>query len=333
MALYLYDAGTRRRELLWSDTDITCGDPIPIRPRERPPVIASQLLADARPEGRFLVSDVYRGLTGVPRGEIKSLRIVAIPAKTHPTMNYPNLGVTRDDPGKCVLGTVPVEADGSAYFRVPAGVIVFFQALDEGGVAMQTMRGATHVQSGQTLSCIGCHESRQQAPPAKPALASLREPTRLSTGPEGSWPLRFDRLVQPVLDRQCVSCHSAQATNGVAAKFDLSPAKAYDTLVAFGKPSLQDQVLAAYRRGFSIPGDGIAQCSALWALLAGPEGHSNVQLDAEDRERLLTWMDTYAQRLGHFSDEQERELLELRRACAYLLIERPRDQTAALDRR
>ncbi len=128
------------------------------------------------------MADVYRGLTGVPRGEIKSLRIVAVPAKTHPTMNFPNLGVTRDDPGKCVLGTVPVEADGSAYFRVPAGVIVFFQALDERGVAVQTMRSATHVQPGQTLSCIGCHEPRQQAPPAKPALAGLREPSRLTRG-------------------------------------------------------------------------------------------------------------------------------------------------------
>ena len=32
-----------------------------------------------------------------------------------------------------ILGTVPVEADGSAYFLVPSGVPVFFQALDERG--------------------------------------------------------------------------------------------------------------------------------------------------------------------------------------------------------
>ena len=330
MALYLYDAATRTRELLWSDDDIACGDPIPVRPRERPPVIASQLADSAAKEGRFLVSDVYRGLTGVERGEIKSLRIVAVPAKTHPTMNFPNLGVTRDDPGKCVLGTVPVEEDGSAHFRVPAGVIVFFQALNEQGVAVQTMRGASHVQPGQTLSCIGCHESRHEAPPAKLALASRREPSRLSAGPEGSWPLRFDHLVQPVLDRQCVSCHNPAATNAVAAKFDLTPAKAYDTLIGFGKPSLNEQVWAAYRRGYSIPGDGIAQRSALLAMLDAPQGHYDVNLNADGRERLLTWLDTYAQRLGHFSDEQERELIELRRASAGLLIERPRQQTAAL---
>ncbi|HEY9173514.1 MAG TPA: hypothetical protein VI136_14605, partial [Verrucomicrobiae bacterium] len=330
MALYLYDAATRTREPLWIDADISCSDPIPVHPRERPPVIASQLADHAAPEGRFLVSDVYQGRAGARRGDIKSLRIVAVPAKTHPTMNYPNLGITGDDPGKCVLGTVPVEVDGSAYFRVPAGVIVFFQALDEQGVAVQTMRGATHVQPGQTLSCIGCHESRQQAPPARPVLATLREPSRLTAGPEGSWPLRFDRLVQPVLDQQCVNCHNPRATNAVAAKFDLSPAKAYETLVAYGQPSLRDQVWAAYRRGYSVPGDGIAQRSALGVLLDAPQGHYDVSLEAEARERLLTWLDTYAQRLGHFSDEQEQELTGLRRASAELLIERHGKQTAAL---
>ena len=198
---------------------------------------------------------------------------------------------------------------------------------------MQTMRGATHVQPGQTLSCIGCHERREDAPPAKMALASQREPSRLTAGPEGSWPLRFDQLVQPVLDRQCVSCHHPKATEAVAAKFDLTPAKAYATLVAYGKPSVHEQVMAAYRRGFSVPGDGIGQRSALLALLDAPEKHYAVQLDSDARERLLTWLDTYAQRLGHFSDEQERELLELRRASANLIAERPAARSTALSAR
>jgi hypothetical protein len=207
---------------------------------------------------------------------------------------------------------------------------VFFQALDADGLAVQTMRGATHVQPGQTLSCIGCHERREEAPPARMALASLREPSPLTAGPEGSWPLRFDRLVQPVLDRQCVSCHHPKATDVAAAKFDLTSAKAYATLVAYGKPSIQDQVMAAYRRGYSLPGDGIAQRSALLALLDAPQKHYAVQLDAEARERLATWLDTYAQQQGHFSDEQERELIELRRASASLLRERPVPPPTAL---
>jgi hypothetical protein len=326
MALYLYDAATRTRELLWADAETSCFDPIPVRPRERPPVIASQLASSAAKEGNFLLTDVYQGLTNVQRGQIKSLRLVAVPAKTHPTMNFPSLGITTDDPGKCVLGTVPVEEDGSAYFRVPAGVIVFFQALDSRGIALQTMRSVTHVQAGQTLSCIGCHEHRQQAPRVGGIRATARAPSTISPGPEGSWPLRFDRLVQPVLTAQCVSCHKLGATNSVAAKLDLTPPKAYASLVAFGKPSLQDQVREGYRRGYSIEGDGIAQRSALLALLDSPQGHQGVALDPESRERLLTWMDTYAQVLGHFSDEQERELLELKQSYLGLVLTAPGQQ-------
>jgi len=322
MALYWFDAETKTRELLWADPEISCGDPIPVRPRERPPVIASQLAQDSPKVGSFLLSDVYQGLTNVARGEIKSLRLVAVPAKTHPTMNFPSIGVTRDDPGKCVLGDAPVEADGSAYFSVPSGVILFFQALDSRGVAVQTMRSVTHVQPGQTLSCVGCHEHRQQAPPAHYVQAARRAPSKIAVGPEGTWPLRFDRLVQPVLAAHCVGCHQPTATNAIAAKLDLTPAKAYDSLVAVGKPSLQDQVWDGYRRGYSVVGDGIAQRSALLALLDAPTGHQGVRLDAESRERLVIWMDTYAQRMGHFSGEQESALIELRRANASILVDR-----------
>ena len=310
------------RELLWADPAIACGDPIPVRARQRPPVISSSLAWEGPKEGRFLLSDVYRGLDKARRGEIKALRIVAVPPKTHPDHEFPKMGITRDDPGKCVLGTVPVEEDGSAYFRAPSGVIVFFQALDAQGVAVQTMRSATHVQPGQTLSCIGCHEHRQQAPPPRLALAALREPSRIMVGPEGSWPFRFDRLVQPVLDTQCVSCHSPRSQDLKAAKYDLSPAKSYESLISYGKPSLQDQVWQGYRRGRSLEGEGVARRSALLALLLAPEGHYEVKLNAEGLERLVTWMDTYAQRTGAFSPDQERALDTLRQASAGLLIER-----------
>ena len=88
---------------------------------------------DGPQQGRFLLQDVYRGLTGIPRGSVKRLRIVGVPPKVQPNMNSPMLGVSAEDPGKFVLGTVPVEADGSAHFRVPSGVPVFFQAFDAEG--------------------------------------------------------------------------------------------------------------------------------------------------------------------------------------------------------
>jgi hypothetical protein len=244
-------------------------------------------------------------------------------------MDFPKLGIAADDPGKCVFGTVPVEEDGSAYFRAPAGVTLFFQALDAGGVTVQTMRSATHVQPGQTLSCIGCHEHRQQAPPSRLAMASLRKPSKIVAGPEGSWPLRFDRLVQPVLDRRCVSCHQPGSDEPKAAKLDLRAEKSYESLVRFGKPSLHELVWSGYRQGRSKPGEGIAQRSALLSILDEPEGQHQFKLTQDEREALITWMDTYAQRTGSFSAEQEAELESLRRLCAPLLIERRSNETAA----
>ncbi len=329
MGIFLFNADSGL-ELLYRDPEISSMYPIPLKAQPRPPVLASNVKWDGPQEGRFLVADVTRGLKTVQRGEVKALRLVALPAKTQPWMNQPPLGLTRDDPGKAVLGTVPVEADGSAHFRAPSSVALFFQALDAQGRAVQTMRSATHVQPGQTLSCTGCHESRYNSPPpAQVPLAALREPSKITPGPEGSWPLRFDRLIQPLLDAQCVHCHNPKSEDALAAKYDLTPDRAYDALTRYGKPSLLDQVLAAYREGVSTEGKHAAQNSALLAFLSQPDGHAGVKLDRNSLDRLVTWMDTYAQRAGAFSPEQEQELERLRRAWADMFVETTPRQTAA----
>jgi hypothetical protein len=322
MGIYCFDAAGDL-ELLYRDPSISSACPIPVRPRPPAPVLASQTDRDQPQEGRFLLLDVRRGLETVEPGEIKALRIVAIPPKTHPTMDLPNLGHTGDDPGKCVLGTVPVEADGSAYFRVPAGVPLFFQALDARGMAVQTMRSATYVQPGQTLGCIGCHEKRTQAPPSRRPQAAARDPSRIAVGPSGSWPLRFDRLVQPVLDRYCVSCHRPNGADPDATRCDLTPAKAYESLSHYGTPSLYDHMRTRYYQSRSIEDHCAASESPLLRVLIGKQDtHAGVDLDPESRERLIVWMDTYAQRTGSFDQMQEQQLIELRRRHRDLLVER-----------
>ncbi|MBI5802017.1 MAG: discoidin domain-containing protein [Verrucomicrobia bacterium] len=329
MGIYLFNAGSGL-ELLYRDPDISSMYPIPLKAQAPPLALVSSVNWDGPQEGKFLISDVSRGLTTVKAGDIKALRIVALPAKTQPWMNKPALGLTRDDPGKAVLGTVPVEADGSAYFRVPSGVALFFQALDADGRAVQTMRSATHVQPGQTLSCTGCHDSRKDTPPpARTPLASLREASKIQTGPEGSWTMRFDKLIQPVLDAQCVRCHHPKSEDVEAAKFDLTPMHSYDFLAGHGKPSLRDLVLAAYREGVSTEGKNPAQRSALLAMLSATDGHHGVKLSRTDIDRFTTWLDTYGQRAGTFSPEQELELERLRRAWAELLMEPAARRTAA----
>jgi len=262
------------------------------------------------------LTDVYRGdLQEYPPGSVRRLRIVGVPPKLDPRMNYPSLGVTNDDPGKFVLGTVPVEEDGSAYFRVPAGVPFFVQALNEEGMALQTMRSLTYVQPGQTLACIGCHEHRQSAPPAVAPRAAFREPSLIEFGPEGTWPLDYRTLVQPVLDRHCVECHRP---GGEAPETDLMPEQSYASLMAYGgEQSLTKHVLARYDARRSVAGHCAAMVSPLTALLT--KDHYGVQLTAEDFERLFTWMDTYGQRSGSHSPRQEEELRQLRERLSGLL--------------
>ena len=352
--IYLLDA-FGNLELLYRDPALSSCSPMPLKARVRPSVLASAAAvaqvskpavsptsksanrgAARTPAGletrdtagletcatnsaTVVLKDVYQGLAGIPRGAVKQLRLVGVPPKVQPHMNTPSLGVSAEDPGKFVLGTVPVEADGSAYFRVPSGVPVFFQALDASGVAVQTMRTLTYAMPGQTLACVGCHEHRESAPPAGAlALAAARSPSQITPGPEGSWPLRFDQLVQPVLDRQCVECHRPDAKDALAAKLELTPAKSYAALLAFADGDLKQH---AFERDRSYPGQGTAANSKLWKLLTTPGGHEDVKLDSDSTGRLLTWLDTYAQRSGHYSEEQAEQLAAFRRECAPLLTE------------
>jgi hypothetical protein len=318
----LYDA-FGNLELLYRGPAISCNNPIPIWPRVKPPVHAPRVDWDNVPEGYFFVQDVYQGLesyqgqSGIARGTVKSLRVIGVPPKVQPQMNMPNLGVSHEDPGKLVLGTVPVEADGSAYFRVPSGIPVFFQALDAHGVAVQTMRSLTYVGPRQTLSCVGCHEPRQVATVVGcgTPLALTRGPSKLRPGPPGSWPMRFDPLVQPVLDGNCTSCHSP-TRDEAAAMPNLTAAKAYDNLLASFNQDLQR---LAHERDRSYVNDGVARNSKLLSLLVATGGHHGVQLDADSLDRLITGMDLYAQRHGHYSDEQEQQLLELRQKLTALI--------------
>ena len=189
--LYLYDR-FGNLELLHRDAAISSMSPIPIRARTAPRQHAG--LADAaEPQaGDVLLQDIYQGLPTIERGTVKQLRIVGTLPKVQPNMNTPSLGVSHEETGKFVLGTVPVESDGSAYFQLPAGLSVFFQALDDNGLAVQTMRSLTYVQPGQTLSCIGCHESRYATPENRSSLALARGPSKIRPDVEGTWPLRFD---------------------------------------------------------------------------------------------------------------------------------------------
>lgn len=313
--IYLYDA-FGNLTLLHRDPRINSVTPVPVAARVKPPALPDLVQWQGPQQGAFLLQDVYQGLHGVPRGTIASLRIVGVPPKVQPQMNQPMLGVSAEDPGKFVLGTVPVADDGSAYFQVPSGIPYFFQALNQEGLAVQTMRSLSYVQPGQTLACVGCHDHRDTAPPVGSIpLAAMGESSRISLGPEGSWPLRFDRLIQPILDRRCVECHRPDGLDPAAAALDLTAAKSYTSLLEFDDGDLRKLV---FERDRSFVGQTPSLQSRLFQRLNDPDGHHGITLSPEELRSFATWVDTYAQIAGSYSEQQEQELIELRQAFAEL---------------
>ncbi|MDZ7615750.1 MAG: hypothetical protein U1E05_02025, partial [Patescibacteria group bacterium] len=311
--LYLCDA-FGNRELLYRDPNISSQWPIPLRPRPAPPVLEmSSHWAEStpeQPEGTFFLRNVYESWPKLPDVEIHQLRIVQVLPKTTPHANTPRVGAANASPGKQVLGTVPVEPDGSAYFRVPARTPVLFQALDARGRAVQTMRSLTYLQPGEQVSCIGCHEHRSHTV-LEPgvAMAIGREPSPIAPGPDGSSPLSYPLLVQPVLDQHCVQCHKADKADGnviLTGEPEGAFSKSYNALIgqvaytAWGMPNDNHEPM-------TMPDTFGARASKLVQLLDA--GHHDVRLSPEDWDRITTWIDSNALFYGTFNPADQAKQL------------------------
>lgn len=224
MGIYLMTADGHRERLV-DDARLPCNRPVPIRPRSS--TARQPLRADAQQDvGICLIQDVYvgPGLAGVPRGTVKSIRVVALDFRAAGIgENYNEgpggaalistpvaIGNGTWDP-KIVLGDAPVHADGSAMFRVPARTPVYFQLLDQQGHMVQSMRSWTTLQGGEIASCVGCHESPNTTPRADRPLPLAHQAEPLSLEPllefEPPRGLSFPRDIQPILTQHCADCH------------------------------------------------------------------------------------------------------------------------------
>jgi len=79
------------------------------------------------------------------------------------------------------------------YFKVPAGLTLHFQLLDEHYRALQTMRSFTGVMPGEQRGCLGCHEMHSTAVPNKAAAALRREAAELTPPPWGTKSISYTR--------------------------------------------------------------------------------------------------------------------------------------------
>lgn len=317
LGIYLIDAAGNR-ELLYRDPEIGSTNPTPLAARPRPPVVAESVASSETSTGEMVLLDVYRGLGDVPRGTIKQLRIVQIFPKSTHQANTPLIGMAREENARAVLGTVPVASDGSARFLVPARTPILFQALDEDGMAYQTMRSLTYVQPGERVSCIGCHEKQPAAPEA--TLAMRRPPSRIEPGPFDGEPFSYVRVVQPVLDKHCVRCHSGEKAKksgidltGVRHKdftrsyYSLcgdvdfrgagtNPENAAKALVP--RYGMRNQIQVA-------PPGGMygARGSRLLTMLR--KGHQEVKLSEAELRRIAKWIDCNAVFYGAYRPERQ----------------------------
>jgi len=306
-------------------------EPIPLRPTPRPPVILDRVERD-REDATVYMADVYSGpgLAGVPRGTVKQLRVLTY------HFGYQQIAgidhrVGADGPWevKRVLGTVPVEADGSALFRIPAKTPISVQPLDEQGCAIALMRSWVTAMPGETVSCVGCHERRNSSPPSLQTLAARRKPSVLAPwyGPPRGFSFRRD--VQSVLDRYCVGCHNGQPTEDGRQIADLRGDQNAFVVFRGGDPRGQiirdtpkDQLLGRYGGVFEPsylalrnqvrvgglesdlhllpPLEFHAGTTHLVQMLR--KGHHGVQLDAEAWDRLITWIDLNAPCHGTWSE-------------------------------
>lgn len=302
------DQGKPRPVLLY-EGNANIHEPVIQRPRPREPVIADHT-DPTQATGRMLLADIYRGrnMEGVEPGQIKKLLVLEIlpkPVNFSGGMDLTSwLGTFILER---VLGTVPVEADGSAFFEVPAGRPVFFVALDANDMSVKRMQSFTNVMPGETLGCVGCHEHRSEAPLATPLVmpaAVRRAPSPIKPFARQPDVVDFRRYIQPILDKHCVSCHRPQDRRGqVVLSDDLGPcwSISYYTLLAARQ-------VADARNGLGNQKPRTIGSSASQLMSKIDGSHYDVKLTPDEWRTVWLWIETgapYAGSYGALRNAQE----------------------------
>jgi hypothetical protein len=300
---------------IYRDPAISCWQPVPLRPRPAPPVIAP-VRADREPRATVLLSDVYEGLEeAVRRGTIKYLRIMETLPRPWSArrlwdgderyQQHAVISMNASLHPKVLHGIVPVEADGSACFTVPADKNLFFQALDEEFMEVQRMRTFVNFRPGETRSCVGCHPRRELAPPYRGMSAALQNPPTAplpQPGESAPRPIYYLTDVQPTLDRHCVRCHGPGKLD---AGLDLSGGltelfnRSYEGLLGRNFVRIVRENDPKTGNVAPVPPYSLgSHASKLVHLIR--QGHEGVRLSREEFIRLVTWIDSNAQYYGSY---------------------------------
>ncbi len=317
-AIYLIDTQGSHR-LVHKDEALSCWHPTPVVSRKLPPLIDSfrDPAYAASSEALCILNDVYRGMDGVKRGEVKWLRInEALPRYWDTGRRWPN--ATSSSSWKSALwprvqwGVVPVEKDGSAHFTVPANRNIFYQALDENFMEIQRERTYVNYHPGEVRSCDGCHgRTNRTAHAERPQmpLALRRPPSKpqpqpcdlLENGGDGrpEQVIHYPTDIQPIFNAKCISCHGSEnpaaglnLTDNLTVYYNVS----YEELC---RKQLAGPIIAEFTsftqgdqgnyNGATLPPRSLgSHNSVLMAMLTDPAHPKNAQ---DDHSKMLTPME------------------------------------------
>ena len=313
--------------------------PIPVQARPTPPVIPDQTSwAGAQQErgpvkpGAFYSANIYEGTPKQLHGKAKFLRIISQEAMTftlgkklqdvehpqgHPHLHVgPVMSLAVNDSFKYVLGTVPVEPDGSVYFEVPPCKALFFQLLDARHRTLQTMRSFTNLMPGERRGCVGCHEMHTGSPRPVAGIANKKSPQKPVPYPWGAdYTLAYERDIQPILDKNCGACHQGKGKGKETLDLTLRPSSDFGTFpepyvtLTLGKKRKRAGDFVGSAEG-GIAGTILAQVlpwkpetyktiPAMTKLsytsrlveIAGSGKHHNVMVDDTSLMKLTVWVD------------------------------------------
>lgn len=324
--LYLMDV-EGNRELIYEGAHQIL-HALPLKPRPTPPAIVDRVAWPSQNEspkdGVVFSTLVYQGAPPEIEGKAKFLRVFTIDPKTY-TYWYkrpyistgPVVSAVQSEGVKRLLGTVPIEADGSVAFCVPPGTPLHFQLLDEHQRALQTMRSFVGVMPGESRGCMGCHESHSRAAENRNHALALAQPPRDITPPPWSdTTVSYPRYVRPVLDQYCAKCHEGDGKGRKTLDLTERPSAPVFTepyLTLIGRPSWGQPYAPPEKPS---PGFGIAGCLLVEAYstvdpkayvtpppmtalsyrsklieLVSSGHHHDVKVDDLSLQRLIVWVD------------------------------------------
>jgi len=297
-------------------------EPRPLRRRSREKVIPSRVDL-SKTVGRMLLADVNRGrnMKGVKPGQIKKLLVLEQLAKPagnmggwhHPiSMGHPRAAGRNgiDNCGtftlKRILGTVPVEPDGSAWFEAPAMRSLFFVALDANDMSVKRMQSYVTLQPGEVTGCIGCHENRTETHRGlsqRRLLATRRPPSKLTPVRDVPEVIELKRDIKKVIERkggegkrEKEACRNAPRSGGVILTGDRGPwfSHAYAALTV--RRLFSDGRNAGGNRAPRSIG---SSASRLMKLIDG--SHYKVKVSPHQRKLIRLWIETGAAYPGTYA--------------------------------